>query len=55
MFSRIAPRYDLLNTLLSWGRDEYWRQRAIDELSPAPGEVLVDLCCGTAEMSLKAV
>ena len=55
MFSRIAPRYDLLNTLLSWGRDEYWRQRAIDELSPAAGEVLLDLCCGTAEMSLKAV
>ena len=55
MFSRIAPRYDLLNSLLSWGRDSYWRHRAVAELNPAPGELLLDLCCGTAEMSLKAM
>jgi len=55
MFSRIAPRYDLLNTILSWGIDGRWRQRAIDELTPAPGELLLDLCCGTAKMSLKVM
>ena len=46
MFDRAADRYDLLNTLLSWGRDGSWRRTMADFVHPA--ERVLDLCCGTA-------
>ncbi len=53
MFDQIAPRYDLLNRLMSLGMDRYWRRRAIQALLPgdAPGHVL-DIGCGTGDVSL---
>jgi demethylmenaquinone methyltransferase / 2-methoxy-6-polyprenyl-1,4-benzoquinol methylase len=54
MFTRIAPRYDLLNHLLSAQMDRRWRARAARELSPilARSDALVlDLCCGTGDLS----
>lgn len=49
MFDRIAPRYDLLNRLLSAGRDVAWRQRMADSL-PAGGRLrLLDVATGTAD------
>jgi demethylmenaquinone methyltransferase/2-methoxy-6-polyprenyl-1,4-benzoquinol methylase len=54
MFTRIAPRYDLLNHLLSAQMDRRWRARAARELSPilARADTLVlDLCCGTGDLS----
>jgi demethylmenaquinone methyltransferase/2-methoxy-6-polyprenyl-1,4-benzoquinol methylase len=55
MFDAIAPRYDLLNHLLSAGLDRRWRNRAIDELSLAAGARVLDLCTGTADLAVAAV
>jgi demethylmenaquinone methyltransferase/2-methoxy-6-polyprenyl-1,4-benzoquinol methylase len=52
MFGEIAPRYDFLNRLLSFGIDRRWRRRTIRTLGlPEGGEVL-DLCCGTGDLAL---
>jgi len=49
MFSRIAPTYDLLNRLLSFGIDQRWRRYAIRRLAyESPAQVL-DLCGGTGD------
>jgi demethylmenaquinone methyltransferase/2-methoxy-6-polyprenyl-1,4-benzoquinol methylase len=52
MFSRIAPRYDLLNHLLSLGIDRRWRARVRRRLAPGPGTLGVDVCCGTGDLAL---
>lgn len=52
MFSRIAPRYDLLNHLLSLNLDRGWRRRAASELAAGAGETVLDLCGGTGDLSL---
>jgi demethylmenaquinone methyltransferase/2-methoxy-6-polyprenyl-1,4-benzoquinol methylase len=54
MFDAIAPRYDLLNHLLSAGIDRRWRAAAISSLKLSGGETLVDVCCGTADVALEA-
>jgi demethylmenaquinone methyltransferase/2-methoxy-6-polyprenyl-1,4-benzoquinol methylase len=53
IFSEIAPRYDLLNHLLSFNIDRRWRRRAIAVLDPIrrPGGLFVDLCAGTLDVS----
>ena len=47
MFDAIAPRYDLLNHLLSAGIDRRWRKRAIASLGLTGRETLIDVCTGT--------
>lgn len=53
MFGAIAPRYDRLNRLLSWGIDQSWRRRTCDVLGVAPGELAADLCCGTGDLAME--
>src|SRR3712207_8017675 len=52
IFSEIAPRYDLLNHLLSFNVDRVWRRRAIRALAweRAPDAIYVDLCAGTLDV-----
>jgi len=54
MFDAIAPRYDLLNRLLSAGIDKRWRARAIRSLELTGRETLVDVATGTADVALEA-
>lgn len=54
MFDAIAPRYDLLNRVLSAGLDVRWRTKAIRSLALRGGETLLDLCTGTADLAIAA-
>lgn len=54
MFTRIAPRYDLLNHLLSAQMDRLWRSRTARELKPIlehPDALVLDICCGTGDLA----
>ncbi|MFQ5717807.1 MAG: bifunctional demethylmenaquinone methyltransferase/2-methoxy-6-polyprenyl-1,4-benzoquinol methylase UbiE [Nitrospinales bacterium] len=53
MFTAIAPRYDFLNGALSFGRDRYWREFAVDALAPQAGERFLDVATGTADVALE--
>ncbi|MGH2706226.1 MAG: ubiquinone/menaquinone biosynthesis methyltransferase [Actinomycetota bacterium] len=50
MFDAIAPRYDLLNRILSLGMDVGWRRRSVAALALPPGSVVVDVACGTGDL-----
>jgi demethylmenaquinone methyltransferase/2-methoxy-6-polyprenyl-1,4-benzoquinol methylase len=51
MFAGVAPRYDLLNHLLSANLDTLWRRRAAKVLGLPPGAAVLDLCCGTGDQA----
>ena len=54
LFANIAPKYDLLNRVLSARNDVRWRKRILREVSGAPADVL-DLACGTFDLGLEAL
>src|SRR5215510_8023958 len=47
MFSRIAPRYDLTNTVISAGLDQVWRRRLAQGVARYAARVVLDVACGT--------
>jgi demethylmenaquinone methyltransferase / 2-methoxy-6-polyprenyl-1,4-benzoquinol methylase len=51
MFDRVAPRYDLANTVFSLGQDKGWRQASARATRLAAGEVAVDVACGTGALT----
>lgn len=55
MFGNIAPRYDLLNHLLSMNIDRYWRARTVTRVAGVlskPDARVLDVCCGTGDLLL---
>ncbi|MEI6788254.1 MAG: bifunctional demethylmenaquinone methyltransferase/2-methoxy-6-polyprenyl-1,4-benzoquinol methylase UbiE [bacterium] len=55
MFDRIAPRYDLLNTVMSLGLHRYWRKVAVRHLLSGGGLDFLDIGCGTGEIALEVL
>ena len=53
-FNRVAPRYDFMNTLLSFGIHHLWKRSAIRMLKLAPGDHLLDVCGGTGDLAILA-
>jgi demethylmenaquinone methyltransferase/2-methoxy-6-polyprenyl-1,4-benzoquinol methylase len=51
MFDAIAPRYDLVNRLMTFGLDASWRRQAISMLAAPPGSVVLDVGCGTGDLA----
>ncbi len=52
LFSGIAPRYDLINDLQSFGLHRHWKRRVIELARTQPGVRALDVCCGTGDLAL---
>jgi demethylmenaquinone methyltransferase/2-methoxy-6-polyprenyl-1,4-benzoquinol methylase len=52
MFTRIARRYDLMNSLMTGGRHHAWRRRVAERAAGAPGGPVLDLATGTADLAI---
>lgn len=53
IFTVIAPKYDRINTLLSFNRDKYWRRFAAKRCGLRPGDHVLDVCCGSGMLALE--
>src|SRR6201999_1430081 len=51
VFDSVAPRYDLMNDLMSLGIHRIWKQVFINDLQPRPTHTLLDLAGGTGDIS----
>jgi len=51
LFGKIAPRYDLMNDLQSFGLHRYWKRRLVRLAAPVPGLRALDVCCGTGDLA----
>jgi len=54
IFDSIAGRYDLLNHLLSFGIDFYWRKKALKFTGLNSSSILLDVACGTGDVAIQA-
>jgi demethylmenaquinone methyltransferase/2-methoxy-6-polyprenyl-1,4-benzoquinol methylase len=52
MFAEIAPRYDLVNRMLSGGIDVWWRHVTVRRAPPPPTGAILDVCTGTGDLAL---
>lgn len=52
MFDTIAPRYDLVNRIMTFRLDTRWRRRAVRTLSLPPGSTVIDLASGTGDLCI---
>ncbi|HMP89800.1 MAG TPA: ubiquinone/menaquinone biosynthesis methyltransferase [Kiritimatiellia bacterium] len=50
LFTEVAPRYDLITRLLSFGRDPAWKKAMLSGLPPVDPDVCVDIACGTGDI-----
>jgi demethylmenaquinone methyltransferase/2-methoxy-6-polyprenyl-1,4-benzoquinol methylase len=51
MFDRVAPRYDRMNRIISFGLDRGWRRKTIAALDLTTGSRVLDLACGTGDLA----
>ena len=51
LFAAIAPRYDLINDLQSFGLHRWWKRRLLRLAAVKRGETALDLCCGTGDVA----
>jgi demethylmenaquinone methyltransferase / 2-methoxy-6-polyprenyl-1,4-benzoquinol methylase len=54
MFGRIAPRYDRMNRLMTFGQDVRWRREVLQRAKLCPGDRLLDLGTGTGDLAAEA-
>jgi demethylmenaquinone methyltransferase / 2-methoxy-6-polyprenyl-1,4-benzoquinol methylase len=54
-FTSVAKRYDLANTLMSFGLHYRWKKRAVKEVDPQPGDKCIDICSGTNDVAIMLV
>ncbi len=52
MFHTVAPRYDFITRVFSYGMDGRWKRQAIEKIDLPPGARVLDLACGTGDFSL---
>jgi len=55
VFSSVAPRYDLMNDLMSAGVHRLWKNTLVDVLNPRPGERFLDVAGGTGDIAFRIV
>jgi demethylmenaquinone methyltransferase/2-methoxy-6-polyprenyl-1,4-benzoquinol methylase len=55
LFGSVAPRYDLMNDLMSGGTHRWWKAEMVAWLKPRPGQVLLDVAGGTGDIGLRAL
>src|SRR5687767_11883938 len=51
LFARVAPRYDLINDLQSFGLHRLWKRRLVRMAHVKPGDRALDVCCGTGDIA----
>ena len=51
LFATVAPRYDLINDLQSFGWHRYWKRRLLALAEPIAGARALDVCCGTGDVA----
>jgi ubiquinone/menaquinone biosynthesis methyltransferases len=52
-FNAIAGHYDFMNSLMSMGMDKRWRKIAVQHVGARPGMNIIDVCCGTGQLSME--
>lgn len=52
VFERIAPKYDMMNDLMSFRRHKAWRRFTMKKMNMQPGDTAIDLCCGTCDWTI---
>ncbi|MFD1176347.1 demethylmenaquinone methyltransferase [Paenibacillus puldeungensis] len=52
VFESIAPKYDMMNNLLSFRRHKAWRKFTMAKMNMSPGDTAIDLCCGTCDWTI---
>ncbi|PWW05554.1 demethylmenaquinone methyltransferase/2-methoxy-6-polyprenyl-1,4-benzoquinol methylase [Paenibacillus cellulosilyticus] len=52
VFQKVAPKYDLMNDLISFRRHKAWRKFTMKQMNVQPGDTAIDLCCGTCDWTI---